>query len=483
MRNVKLISTLKLLTIKQLKRLLEFSQSPYFNKQTEVTDFLSFLIKQHPHWEEKKLQDEYIFKKMYPKQVFDKDKLYYLRSNTLKLVEKFIFWEEIEKDSFQQDYQLLRFYNQHREQAYFEQSYKNLAQNLVQSPIKDGELAYRQFLLAWQQAEHQFQHTQRTHDLGLNEVHQQLDAFYVLNKLSLFLSTFSLKKVIAIPEVETLEVRDLLAFVENNTALKTHLTIRLLVAHLLLFLYPENEIYFQQATELLFSSKKSLPPTMLSALTTHLRNYYIAAMNQGKSGGIQALFQIYQFQIEEGTIFNEKKEILSANFRNVVVVGLQLKKQEWIKNFISEYADFLPTHQKEDVLAYCWAKYYFEVQEFAEVLKYLNQAEHFPDVFFDLHTRKLLMQTYYELGEIENVVNLLNTFRVYLSRNQKLSEERKAPFLQFASAMNRLIQMDFSDAQKTSAFCTLIAKMERFAEKNWFEEKIAQHSINFEWQL
>ena len=195
-------------------------------------------------------------------------------------------------------------------------------------------------------------------------------------------------------------------------------------------------------------------------------------MIKGEEEAVEKLFTIYNLQIEEGLIFDKEQTISIFNFKNIANVGLKLKKYEWTKDFIENYQGFLPQTQKEDTLAYIWAEYFFEIKNWKEVLKFLFQIKDYPDSFFDINSRKLLIKTYYELSEIENVLNSLNSFRTYLYRNQKISANHKRSYLNFASAMTKLALLDWQDKQKVQTFLLLIGEMDNFNEKVWFQEKI-----------
>lgn len=359
MRNIKLISLLKTFTIRELKNLLLFSESPYFNKNAEITLFLSSCIKAYPNWEEKKISEEFLFKKVYPNEKFDKEKIYHLRSHTLKLVEKFILHESVESNKFMLQQELVKHYRKHNIQEYFEQEYKNTEKLLASDPRDDGEKNYQHFLLSWEWVQNQAQISLRTNDMGLNEVHQYLDIFYVINKLSLFLSSLSLKKVIQVKEIDTIELTHLLQLVDGSKFIRKNPTIHLLSINIKLLLYPNEEQHLVEANELLFSNEKILPKDAFIGLSTHLRNHYIAQMNKGEQGAVENLLKIYKLQLKDELLFNEKGEILGASFRNIVAVAITLKEYKWVKEFIEKYQHFLPLTQKEDILAYSWAKYFF----------------------------------------------------------------------------------------------------------------------------
>ena len=474
MRDGKLITVLKTFDSKQFKRLLSFAQSPYFNKNTEIVSFLTVLFKIYPDWEEIKLEEEYLYKKTFPHSPFDKKRLYYLRSYTLTLLEQFLVHEAVETEPFEASYKLLKFYQKHQLNDYFEQSYEQMQQLLAKTPVNNDSTNYNRFLLAWEGVHYQLRSKERAGNLNLTETHHYLDIFYFLNKLSLHISGLSFAYIGHSSENQGIDLSQILAIIPQTPHLATHHSLRFLYNYVNLLLFPNHSEHQEKAWESLNEDHKQLPLETIKGLYAMLRNFYISQINKGDVKASQRLFEIYDKQLQNGFLLNEKQEIPLATFQNIATLGLKLRHFEWVKAFIEKYSKYLENtdNNSVNVLHFVWAKYHFEIGKYTEVLKYLHQITEFAHHLLDIQARKLLMQTYYELEDIESVLVQVNSFRVYLSRNQNLTEDRKRTYQNFAAAMNKLALTDFLQAAKKKQSYQFIQKMEDFAEKAWFLGKI-----------
>ena len=145
-------------------------------------------------------------------------------------------------------------------------------------------------------------------------------------------------------------------------------------------------------------------------------------------------------------------------------------------NFVETYQEKLIEHDKNNVANYARAKIAFAQKNYSQVLRFLHCIETYQDVLFQLSCRKLLIQTYFELREWENVQYQINAFRVFLHRETTLSESKKKFSLNFAIIVNQLMQMkekntvpSTKNAEKISQ---MIAEMGAIGEKKWLLDQI-----------
>jgi SMC interacting uncharacterized protein involved in chromosome segregation len=79
---------------------------------------------------------------------------------------------------------------------------------------------------------------------------------------------------------------------------------------------------------------------------------------------------------------------------------------------------------------------------------------------------------FYELRERVLVDNYLNTFKVFIHRNDTINPTYKESNNNFVRLLNR-INMSI-DLKKTEAIAKDFTKMDHVAEKQWLKEKIDQ---------
>jgi hypothetical protein len=102
MLNGKLIQLLQTLSKKELKDFRSFVATDYHNPNRHLEKFIGLLAKYEDDFSNPKLEKEVFFKKHYPGEKFDEQKIRYLQSDLTKLLEEFISYTEFRKDRFQQ---------------------------------------------------------------------------------------------------------------------------------------------------------------------------------------------------------------------------------------------------------------------------------------------------------------------------------------------------------------------------------------------
>lgn len=470
-KDSKLIAILKTFSPKELKKFGTFIVSPYFNKNETIIAYIHYLAKLSPQWNEAKLTDEAQFKAVFPKENFEKQKLYYLRSDATELLETFLVQEYHNMSSTEHQFVLLDYYLKQNMGEYFELGYQKWRTAAEKEQIRDGQYYYDCFKMNWLEIVYQEMMKQRKGNFNYQEQRHLLDIFYLINTLSLHISTLSTGEVLSIKENASLQIEKLLNYIETGDGFFDIPMIQLLYHHMKMLLTPDDEELVTKSLTILDNNLNRLPQHTLTAMFSIIRNRYIAYINKGQKIYEKKLFHLYQKQISSNIIYDSKNEIPVGVFINIITLGLREAEYEWVVAFINNYAEKLPENYRQSTIYFAWAKYHFSLKNYSLVLQELIKMENYPDVFTDINARKLLSQTYYALNEIDNVANTLNSFRVFLSRNKNLSEKNKDFYLNFAIAMNKLITLDTNDKQKVENFHVFIDELNP-PEKSWFIEQV-----------
>lgn len=474
MKHSKMIEMLKRFSAKALKRFEAFIASPYFNKNEKIKEYVLFLTKLAPKWAEEQLTDEAQFLAVFGKIPFDRQKLYYLRSDTTELLEAFLMQEHLNINQIDQELVLLDFYLKENLSEYFEIAYKKCLDILKKEKIRDGKYYYDYFRLNWLEIVYQEMVQQGKGNFRYQEQQHILDIFYLTNTLSLHISSLSTSAVLSVKKNESLPLKTLLKYVEKGDAFLNIPIIQLLYHHAKMLLEPDNELLVSQSLGILEANLAQLPAHTLTAMFSIIRNRYVAYINQGNKSYEAKLLHLYKKQIQSDNILDSKGELPTGVFNNIITLVLRAKDFEWFELLINRYSDKLPALYRESTVHFAHAKHQFSRQNYPLVLQHLTKMENYSDVFTDINTRKLLAQTYYALAEIENVGSTLNTFRVFLSRNKNLSEKNKDFYLNFAAAMTKLISLDKTNFNKIKKYISFIEELNP-PEKTWFIEQVSEH--------
>ena len=78
----------------------------------------------------------------------------------------------------------------------------------------------------------------------------------------------------------------------------------------------------------------------------------------------------------------------------------------------------VPEELRDDVFNYSMAQLHFYLKNYSEVLQLLQQVEYL-NIFYKLGSKKLLIETFYELQEWDSLDSAMNAFRVFIHRNDE----------------------------------------------------------------
>ena len=107
------------------------------------------------------------------------------------------------------------------------------------------------------------------------------------------------------------------------------------------------------------------------------------------------------------------------------------------------------------------------------VLELLRYVE-YKDLSRKLSSKVMLINTYYELGEIEALISLLDSFRTYLGRNTQIKKDKKDRHLDLIKFLRKFIQIPSNEKESIKKLRSKIEEADNFINKSWLLEKINQ---------
>jgi len=160
------------------------------------------------------------------------------------------------------------------------------------------------------------------------------------------------------------------------------------------------------------------------------------------------------------------------SFKNIVTNGLRLNEFDWVENFIREYSPFLDPRYRDNAVTFNLAQLFFYKKDYSKVISQLSHVE-YDDMTYNLNSKTLLMASYYELDEIEALGSLLDTFRVYLSRNKELPAVRRKHYLNTIKIVRRLSKVIPGDKIEIEKLQKEVNNTQGVVSRNWILEKLS----------
>ena len=139
--------------------------------------------------------------------------------------------------------------------------------------------------------------------------------------------------------------------------------------------------------------------------------------------------------------------------------------------FLDKYKSKLDPEIREGFYAYCIARYYFSIGQYAKVSELLRQVD-IKEQFTDLDARVLLIKTYYELDEFSLLDYSIGNLKQQLQR-KKLQSYHQAVDGNFVRSVTKLIHLRPYDKKARIAYREKLSTMSAVAEKEWLLSKVA----------
>ena len=163
------------------------------------------------------------------------------------------------------------------------------------------------------------------------------------------------------------------------------------------------------------------------------------------------------------------------HFKNIVTAGLRLYEFDWVEEFIHQYNQLLDEKFRDNAVTFNLAQLYFYKKDYPKVISQLSQVE-YDDMIYNLNSKTLLMASYYELDEIEALGSLLDSFRVYLSRNKELPATRRKHYLNTIGIVRKLSKLTPGDTKEIEKLKAEVENTQGVVSKNWIMDKLASLS-------
>ena len=235
---------------------------------------------------------------------------------------------------------------------------------------------------------------------------------------------------------------------------------------------PSVEEHYTKLKQLLLHHIAQLPQTELRDMYAFAQNYCIKHINLGNTRYLRELFDNYKTLIQNGIIL-EGKFFPQFDFKNIVTVALRLEEYEWTKEFILTNKGALKREFRKNAINYNMAMLHFSQKEYSQALKLLLAVE-FTDVYYHLDSKVLLLKTYYEMEEIEPLISLIATFRVYLRRNKQISDYQRRIYNNLIKFVNKLIRVKLGSKKPLSEIEKEIARVKEIADLTWLNNRVSE---------
>ncbi len=454
----------------EINRIRKFLSSPYFNSNEAIIALFEVIIKNILSAKEKELIKEKVWTQIYKEKAFDDVRFRKLNSELLKLVEKFLAQQVYEENPIRQAVHLMEAIGNKKLEKLNNSSLRTARRLSEQQKFRPANFYFYQYAIERQYYDLIQLDQKRTIKGNEGEIAINLDCFYIAEKLRLYGYILGRKKWAA-HEYEILFIEEIVASIKKYGYDK-YPPIAIYYQIYLIYTEPENETHYYKLNELLDQHGHLFVQEEALSMYRFATNYCIGKVNRGQQEFLIEYFNLTITLLQKGLMYREG-ELPPSSFDNIIYSGLRLEKYDWIENFIKEYKNKLPAESRDNTVTFNMARLYFDKKEYGKVITLLHLVE-YGDVSYNYLSKGILLMTYYESDEIEPLYSLFESFRVYLNRNKKITQDRKKRYLNLIKFTKKLCRMIPNDKKALEKIKLEVNATKEIASKKWLLEKIAE---------
>lgn len=477
MGNSKIIEGLKALNRKEFRKFGEFVSSPYFNKNENVINLYNTLSDFYPEFDDKKLNLEYLFKKIFIRQKYDYYKINNITSDLFKLFENFLIQINTERDEFSGkiSFSLVNELRQKELYRLYEHTFNKTITSLNKESHKDRHYYHTKYEL----------YNDYLYFAAIKKPNTQLNLVQTAFDNLLQSSVIDLMKfyILMIHENNQTHVdydmplyAEILGFARKVDESSSH-SLQLISVTLLL-VSTKDPAYFFKLINLKDKFLKQIKFEELQNLYLHLCSFCAYMVNFKREENYNGyMFDLYKNILEYGLM--TKSSFLYPNFMNFVKIACRVNEFKWAEWFIEEYKSSIIKEEKQNVLSFCYGTIEYSKGNYKEALRLFTLAN-FQNFLFKVQVRINILNLRYKLGQYDEALGAIDTFRHYIKRETNLVHEHISSYNTYLKLVGDFIRYHDEVSKKEKEFLrkkiiTEANKMPAnpFRIKSWILEETA----------
>jgi hypothetical protein len=371
------------------------------------------------------------------------------------------------------------------------------------SEFEEHEFAdYHQFkfMVEQEKAFYEEQSSERDGDKNLLAATEQLDTYYLMNKLDQMCRLIHYQRMWQLYEQGSAEHRRFLA--NRDTTLQIVQALRsngflqdpavAMYCTLLDFLTQRDantaETLSDELERLLGENPRALPTRRVQAMRVMVRGFWPARYRETKDRRfLEKIFLMQQAQLAH---LKPKEMLPSTHFQNILVTALKLGETGWAEGFFEQFRDRISgladEAQKKLLLDIARAAVFFSRKDYgsaAQTLPHYLTYGALDDIYLYAVAATLDIRLRYEKDELDDeyAERMMHATSTRLRRDDTLPEHRRTERLRFFALAKELFKLKWQRKQNrkadlSAALAKLRSKLdaETVVDWEWLEEKYAE---------
>ncbi|MEO1262141.1 MAG: hypothetical protein AAFZ15_25270 [Bacteroidota bacterium] len=444
----------------------ELALCPVFNKKQEVGRLCAYFARHLSSTDRLLFAKKNVFHYVFPGEPYNDARLRQATFATLKLIERYLAIQEMEGNGTERELYLLRALRNHGMDKRLDKKMKLLQSQLQNSTRRDAKWNRQNHDLA-SEALQRISSRRRSSKLVMHPLHDHLTSYYLSEMLRHACSALTHQSISA--QVYDLNLLEQVLQLAESFGFAQRPSIAIYYHACKSLQSPENQIHFDYWKKYLKRSAGEFSDAELRGIYLLGINFCIRQMNRGNQQFIREAFDLYHAALERD-LLTEGGYITAFTFKNIIRIGTALQEEEWTAAFFAKYQHLLHPTERTNITRYNKAFLFFSKGAYDQAMPLLQQVE-FADTLNNLDARRMLLRSYFELGEMQALDSLLHSFSTFLHRQRDLGYHRDM-YLNLTRLLRQFIEMPPDDITALDKLLVKVEATSPVAEKDWLLEKI-----------
>ncbi len=473
MKEKKILIALQGLNVYELNSFGKYVRSPYFNVNKQIIQFFDLLEKSIKEDTTSTLSNEFLWKSIFYDEPYQNQKFLKLNSDLVKLFEEFISQKEFDSMvSLKVNLKIAGVRKRNIEKLYngilgeIERLEKLEMNQSAQFYLTKYEIEKNIFSLK-SENEKKNEKFEIISELNINHISDNLDYFYIAEKLRHYCTLLSWKKMYQL-NIEMKNMDSVLKISKSEPYVSIP-PISLYYKMHLTYVEEENIQNYFELRNLIKKYIHLFPSDEQREIYSTTLSYCINKINKNQNEFQRETFEIYKEGIDKEILYS-KNDLSVTTFRNIVIAALRVDEFDWAENFINEYAQYVDEKYRDNAVEFSLARLEFYRKNYGKVLTHLYKVS-YEDVWYNLNAKSILLLSYYELNEFDALESLLQAFKMYIKREKSLSVDRKSHYLNLIKFINALMKTNPREKDKILRLKDEIQSTKGVVSKLWLIEK------------
>lgn len=491
-----LLTLLKSFSKDELESLWTFLNSPYHNKSKKVIRLFSEIEKFYPEFNNNELTNEYLSSNINPGKKYNDSTMRDLISDLLKLLQEFLTIEELKKNFFKKGELLLHALIEKNQNDLFEKN-MNITSDEIERRGMDSLYYYHNSILLGLKINNDSINNYKKTSRSIEQSNTILFSYmicifqyFIIELIDVYIQLIINESKFKLPKrsntafilAQSIDFKKISSLFEGKSRDKVVFQI-----YYNLFCAFEDlsdiNFYFKYKA-LVFENSNLLSKSEITSHFAMLIAYCILKnkISQNTEEFDGELFRIYNAYLKSKYFIIEKTKYIDESlYRNILKLSLRIKKFKWTLNFINSFSKHLHPEKRKNLLNFSFAEYYYFYgvfnKSYVNINKAFNFLEKIDEVSFvqKYDIKVLYLMIRFDLNDNDLVLNDINNYRKFLTRNKFVTPERKKRLNKFMNLLEKLIYIKENNFNNdyTDIYSEILNSKNIF-QREWLLSKIKE---------